>query len=195
MTEPTIWREPAIFTIGDSLRFQRRLPDYLPSDGWSIEYVLTPEYPEGSAATLTFATAPDATNTFHTVSIDNFAAGQNPGDYVLSGYLVNGTERRQLYYEELKLTPNLPAGQSTGNLKTFNERMVEKYQHKCERLAEIDIDETDVQRTRFVLQQRDKARLELGYWEARVQNDNKMRAIANTGRDPSLIPPMYAGGW
>ena len=194
-TEPIIWREPEIFAIGDQLLFQRKLPDYLPSNGWSIEYVLTPMEPDGAAAALTFTTVPDSSNSFHTVSIPNFASGLQQGTYVLSGYLVNGSERHQSYYGEIELTPNLPAGQSTSTLKTFNERMVEEYREKVMRLAKIDLTETDVQRTRFVIEQRKQAREELAVWEYRVMNDNKIKQIKNTGRDSSIVSPMYAGGW
>ena len=194
-TEPIIWREPEVFAIGDQLQFQRNFPDYTPLNGWSIEYALTPMSPDGAAAALTFTTAPDSTNQFHTVLIPNFASGLQQGTYVFSGYLINGTERHQIYYSELVLTPNLPAGQSTGTLKTFNEEMVEILREKLKHLERQIIQESDVQRTRFLIEDRDKAQSRLFMFEYRVQNDNKIRQIKNTGRDSSNVAPMYAGGW
>ena len=195
MTEPLIWREPSIFPIGDSLMFQRSLPDYLPSDGWSITYAVTPETDGGASPALTFNSTPDSTNKYHVVSIQNFGSGLKPGPYVFSGYLVNTNgERHQIYYGELVLTDNLPAG-STSSHKSFYEEMVEIQKEKVKHLERQILQESDVQRTRFVIEERDKALERLGFYEERVNYERKMRVIQNTGRNPDRIAPVYAGDW
>jgi len=191
--EPIIWREPESFTIGDTLLFQRYLPSWLPSDGWSIQYVVSSET-AGKPPALNFVTTPDSTNKIHTVAINNFAFGVEPGVYILSGFLVNGAERHQIYYSELSLRPNLPST-STIPLKSFEQEMVELMRNKVRELESQILQETDVQRTRFVVEERDKALKRLNFWEERMAHVVKSRIAKNTGFSQNLIQPLYAGGW
>ena len=174
---PIQWSEPRSFRIGDSLTFQRSLPSWLPSAGWSIQYTLTPESPaaiSGNAPSVSFTTVADATNNFHTVDIDDFGSGLVSGDYILTGTIVNGSERHQIYSAQLTLTDNLASGQNITPQTTHAQRMIPLLETKLEQLEAQSLQETDVNRTRFTLEQRkdDLERLkyyrELRAWELKT---------------------------
>jgi hypothetical protein len=202
MAEVIIWREPEVFASGDSLIFQRSLPGYLPSNGWSITGTLTqPGEDGGGAQVAQYTSTPDPTGKFHLVNVPNFAAGLNAGIYVLSEEVVCGAggvnpgEKHQIYIAELKLDPDLADGLATGELLTFEEQMIPIIQAKIKRLESFDLSQADAQRTNFYVEERNKAYDRLKWLLERVHWQKSAARQKNTGQDQMVIQTMNAGGW
>ena len=199
--QPVQTREPIFFAIGDTLVFQRSLPDYLPSNGWQIQYSLSQPTPNGAKLVFQFTTVPDATNQYHTVDILNFGAGLDAGDYVLSGQVVCSptgeapNQKQTIYYGELDLDPDLADGLAAANVQTFVQQMIPILEAKIKRLESYDLTETDIQRSRMVVEDKNKTYerywrlLEFRGWEKKVQ------ACTNTGQRQDQIIPVFGGGW
>ena len=146
------WREPEIFAAGDTLKFSKYLPGYLPSDGWSLLYVLTKPTPTAADLAVQFTSTTSTTDgDSHSVDVDNFASTQDAGDYILTGYAVkSGGERHQIYCAELTLDPDLAAGNASAPVQSWLQQMEAVLQAKLLRLEAIDLSESDVQRSKFV---------------------------------------------
>lgn len=203
---PIQWREPEIFASGDTLLFQRYLPAYMPGDGWHLHYVMSQPQPAGAQKIFEFDSATSTTDpTCHAVNVPNFGAGLDAGDYVLSAQVVNTAgnaplgiaagEKHTIYYAELTLDPDLAGGLSSTEIQTFAQRMIPVLEAKIARLESYDLTETDVQRTRFIVE--DKTKTYERYWrllEFRNYELKRERA-ANTGMDQNYVRPAFAGGW
>lgn len=188
MSEPIQWREPEIFAIGDTLKFQRNLPGYKPSDGWSISYSLIAQTDNAGQQVATFTSTPDSSNTYHTVYVFNFAAGQSKGDFILVGTVNCAStglypgEKHQIYYGQLKLQDDMADGQVSGPITTHAQRMVTLLEAKLERLEAYDITESDVQRTRFVMEERATVKKRLMEYKELRRNEQRIENVKN-GRD------------
>ncbi len=133
-------REPLIVAAGDSLEFQRTLRDYLPSAGWSLTYLLRAGNGEVQV-TVNSTASGDA----HLIDEDAFAAGIEPGDYVLAGFAVNGAERHQIYLSELTVTADLGSQAAAGSILSHTQRMIPLLEAQLERLAANELDVSNVQ--------------------------------------------------
>ncbi len=202
----TQWREPEAFASGDSLIFQKFLPAYLPGDGWNIHYVVTQNLPNGSKEVASFDSTQGVTDTTcHVINVPNFGAGLAAGEYVLSAQVVNTAgnaglniaagEKHTIYYAELELDPDLADNLATGPVATFVQSMIPILEAKLQRLEGYDLTETDVQRTRFIVE--DKNKTYERYWRLlEFRNyEKKQERAANTGQDQNYVRPVYAGGW
>lgn len=83
------WREPESFVSGDTLLFQRSLPDFLPADGWAIRLTVTQNLPNAAKKVADVLSAPDSTNNYHVFNVPNFLAGVAAGTYVLAEEIIN----------------------------------------------------------------------------------------------------------
>jgi acetolactate synthase regulatory subunit len=197
MAQSIQWREPARIATGDTLIFQRNIPDYLPSDGWAIHYVLTKAVFNAGQPALVFLSVPDSLNKFHTVNIPNFASTLEAGEYTLSGELLNsGTgEKRQIYIATLELDPNFDGGTAGVTVTTHAQRMIQLLEAKLERLETHDLSESDQQRSKFVVEERTKALERLKYYREFRAYELKREHAANTGDSQNQIVPVMAGNW
>ena len=201
MAEPIIWIEPRVFAAGDTLKFQRNLPSYTPGNGWGITYTLTQNTPAGAKVALNFVSQPDATNTYHVINVANFADALDPGTYTLSGEVIcsatgeSPNEKHLFYLAELELDPDLQGGLAQAPLQTFAEQMIPILQAKILRLESYDLTETDVQRTRFVIEDKSKTYERYKYFLELRLNEKRLDIARNTGHSRVNIPPAYAGGW
>jgi hypothetical protein len=204
--DSTQWREPEVFASGDSLIFSKYLPAYLPGDGWHVHYVVTQSQPNGAKEVASFDSTQSTTDpTVHTVNVANFGAGLDAGEYVLSGQVVNSAgnaplniaagEKHTIYYAELELDPDLADNLASVPIATFVQTMIPILESKIQRLESYDLTETDVQRTRFIVE--DKNKTYERYWRLlEFRNyEKKQERAANTGMDQNYVRPVYAGGW
>jgi len=205
-SEPIQWREPQDFASGDTLLFQRYLESYLPGDGWHIHYTVSQSLPNGAKAVFAFDSTQSTTDpTCHSVNVPNFGAGLTDGDYVLSAQVVNSAgnaslniaagERHTIYYGELTFDADLADNQATAPIATFVQSMIPILEAKLQRLESYDLTETDVQRTRFIVE--DKNKTYERYWRLlEFRNyELKRERNANTGVDQNYVRPIFAGGW
>lgn len=198
--EPIQWQEPQAFVAGDSLVFQKNLPRYLPSDGWSIQISITEALPLAGKLVVQANSAPDATNNFHVFNVPNFCAGLDAGTYVFSEELicaaggVSPGEKHQIYYSNnFKIGPDLADGLSTGPVITFNQQMIALYQTQLVALTQDILQETDVQRTRFLKVKAAEISELLDSCMEKRANEVNIERIRNGGPDTTNIIPVFAG--
>jgi hypothetical protein len=146
--------------------------------------------------------APPDNSDEHLIESDSFAAALDADEYILAGYANNatsaldgGAERHQIYRGEFNLTENLAGGAAAGDQTTHAERMVGLLQAKLERLEAHDLTESDVQRSRLVIEERNKTLDRLKYYLEFRNYELKRIAERNTGQNQSVIAPRWAGGW
>ena len=189
------WREPEQFRIGDSLIFQRYLPDYLPADGWSLHYTLSQPTPNGAQIALTFNSSTATDSISHGVSINNFAANLADGDYLLTGQAVNGAEKHTICYGELTLLADLPDGQAAAPVTTHAQRMITLLEQKLETLETQALQESDVQRSRFLIEDRNKTLERLNFYYEKRNYELKIQRANNTGQNQNILVPLHNGQW
>jgi len=82
--------EPFAFTAGDTVKWQKNLPDYPVSAGWVLSYAFV-----GSAGQFTVTGGNDGNN--HTITISSATSSTYAaGDYQYQSYVSNGSERYQI---------------------------------------------------------------------------------------------------
>lgn len=180
------WREPDTFAAGDTLKFQRYLPDYLPSAGWSLVYTL---HAVNGDIAATFNSSDDGD--YHAIEEDNFCAAADAGEYVLTGYAVKAAERYRIYYGELTVAADLGTGAATPPEQTFAQKALSKVEEQILALTSHALAETDVQRSRFTWAKREelmKVRRELR--EERAAELRQQNARNGRG-DSSVIRPKF----
>jgi len=195
-----------VFSSGDTLLFQRFLPDYLPADGWALHYVLSQSQPNGANKLAEFDSAPLASDpTCHSINIPNFAAALDAGDYVLSAQVINAAgnagagiaagEKHTVYYAELTLDPDLAAGTASAPIETFAQQMIPILQAKIKRLESYELGETDVSRSKYVIEERNKAYDRYRYWLEFRNYELKRERQRNTGQNQNTITMNVGAGW
>jgi hypothetical protein len=183
-------REPERFSAGDTLVFKKNLPTFLPSKGWSLQYILTDMAGLERCLVNSIPGSGD-TNNWHLVDVDNFVPTLPEGDYILAGYAVNGAERREIYQGNFHCIANFPAGTAQAPQTTHAQRMITLLESQLETLATKLMKETDVQRNRFVQIERDKVLSQLQYYKELRRNEiQKQRA--RSGLPPGNVSqPLF----
>ena len=186
MAAPIAWREPANFTAGDSLIFNKNLPNYLPSDGWAVALTLTRPTPTGARVITTVNSTPDSANDYHKFNVALFAAGQPSDTYILSEEVFNATtgEKHQVYYDNNFVVT--AAGESSVPVQTEAQQMLATLSSTLKDLYNRRNKETDVQRNRFILQDIEKMEASFKFWtykrqeEIQIENARNGRATGAT---------------
>jgi len=193
-----LWQEPIEFAAGDTLLFERHLVEFPASQGWSLHYILygSPNLPAG----VQFDSTADGDD--HLINVATFGAGIDTGEYILAGYARNATsapgggpEQHQIFRGEFNLLSNLPSGAAVADVRTFAEKMLCALEAKLLRLEAFDISESDVQRTRFMVEERTKAMERWKYWREFRNYERKVEMERNTGMSQTAIKPAYVGDW
>lgn len=183
--------EPVEFAAGDTLLFQRFYEKYQPGAGWALNYVLTNTKGIQVAQIAAQAATAQFPNGF-LVDVDDFAAALPAGFYILEGHVSNGAERHRVYLGGFQLKADLADGTAKGPLLTEAQQMMETLTCTLKTLYARLQTETQVERTRFVLQDIKKTREELAYWtERRVQEVERERA--RNGRPPGNVIRAFFG--
>lgn len=182
-------REPLIFAVGDTLSFERYLPDYLPTAGWSLLYEI-----RGGAAgddAVQFTSTVDG-NRFKIEVPTSITTPWVPGDYILVGYAVNAglVERHQFYYAEITLTPNLGDGGS-GAPTTHAQRMIPLIEAQLEQLAMHVMDATTVEKTELIRVKRDALEKQLAWNKTIRNNEIALENVANGRPSGSKIVTQF----
>ncbi len=198
---PIIWREPENFVPGDSLIFQRSLPAYLPSDGWQVQGTVSLPTANGAKIITQYISQPDATGKFHVVTVLNFLQGTANGDYILTEEIVcqaggvNPGEKHQIYYAKLEVGPDLADGLAVGPITTHAQRMLPLLEARLEELAQHNLAETELERSRMIIVQRDKLTDEYKWYLEKRYSELQVQRQANTGADQFNIHPVMAGNF
>jgi hypothetical protein len=185
-----LWQEPLLFSAGDSLIFNRSLPKYLPSAGWSLLYEIAGNAP---GAAPTFTSTPDPTNTFHQINVlPAVTALWLPGYFELSGFAVNVSgERHSIYYGEFVIQPNLGTGVNTANVQTHAQKMIPLLEKALESLAAHSIDDSNIQQTEIRRVKRMDLERQLAWNKELRRNEVALENVRN-GRPSGqkIVPQM-----
>lgn len=167
-------REPIEMAVGDTLAFTRELPNYLPSDGWSLLYEIRGQ---GQAQEFTSTTSGTAHEILVTAAV---TATWTAGTCVVSGFAENTDGRRQqIYAGALEILSNVPETAATMNVKTFAQTMVEDLQVVLESRASGALSESQLGETRFKFKTDEELQKAHAYWsEMRRSEIGKQRGKA-----------------
>lgn len=192
-------REPETFAAGDTLLFERYFPEYPAGQGWYLLGVLT-DLNGNEVAAGAYQSV--ASNDAHQVNVQAYCQGVVEGDYILAEYAVlaannpNGlpAERHQVYRAVLTLSSDLADGLASVPQITFSQQMINQLQQTLLTLAGRINQETEMERSRFVMQQMDKVRGELAYWKE-IRNNEVQVDRAKNGQPPGnvAIPLLFVG--
>jgi hypothetical protein len=186
MSVQTDRREPSVFAAGDTLAFQKYLRDYLPDDGWSLQYQLRDE--NGNIKATVESTQ---LGSAHLVEENGFADGLPSDSYVLAGYAINGAERQQIYSGELTLTANLGNQTKSAPLATHAQRMIKLIEASLERLAVHELDDTNVQQTEIRRTKRIDLEKQLAMNKEIRANELRLEAQRNGRGGSGQIMPIF----
>ncbi len=116
MTASIPTKEPTVVTAGDTWKWAKSLPDYLPADGWALSYVLVKD---GNQETLSSSNNGDGT---HLVNADAAStASIEAGEYRWQSYVTKSGERYTVGRGEITVKPNF-AAQDAGHDGRSNAR-------------------------------------------------------------------------
>ena len=187
-TSPINWRCPDEFAAGDTLIYQRSLPDYKPSDGFAIRLTVSSQAVAGHAV-VQVVSLPDSTNSFHTFTVPGFCAGADAGTYTLTEEVFNATtgEKHQIFFNSnFQIQQSLDSQASVGPQKTHAQQMLEILEDSLQDLGRQRFQETDVQRNKFVSQKQAEVLEQWKYWKAFRDNEIQMENVRN-GRPSGAV--------
>lgn len=176
MAAPKVWREPQEFAAGDTLLFERSLPDY-PAPTWSLLYEA-----RGGAQPISFTSVPDGLD--HSITVlPAVTATWLAGNYNLAGYAVNGStgERHQIYLASLTITENFQVALGNEPQLTFEAQMLANLETVLLAKSTGDLLESSIENSRFRYLSLEEVRKERDYYFM-VVNNQKAKQNAKMGR-------------
>lgn len=185
-------REPITFAQGDTLAFEKSLPDYLPSNGWSLLYEIRSGQ-QPTAPAIQFTSTPDATNSLHEITVlPAVTANWLPDDAVLVGYAVNVSgERHQVYYGQLTITPNLGTADNQVDVTTHAQRMIPLLEAQLEKLALHVMSETNIQQVQILREKRMELEKQLAWNKQLRANEVAIENAKNGRANGNNIKPNF----
>lgn len=185
------WREPQEFSAGDTLIFERSLPDFPASAGWSLDYEL-----RGQTQAISFQSVAD--NDAHKITVLPAVTVQwIPGSYVLTGYalLASTGERHRIYYGTLDVFENKIGLAGDAPEKTFAQQMVEQIELVLLAKAGNDLALSRLGETEFRYMTHEQLRMEHGYWKSvRLNEIAKLNAKQGRPTGNKIRPRMNVSG-
>ena len=100
--------EPTQVRAGETLQFKKNLPDYLPSDGWSITYNFKSSRPQQFSFTTTTSGQEHLADVAFDDTIDWL-----PDIYFGVGIVSDGTTKRQVWAGKLTVLPALTSDETS----------------------------------------------------------------------------------
>jgi hypothetical protein len=188
-----------VFAAGDSLYFQRFIPEFPAEQGYYLQYGLLKVTGEVVIAIGPTIQSTSIGNVF-VIRVDGFAAALPPGQYVLAGYcfsppnddVLGGQSREQIYRDNLTLTANLASAQPQNNLQSYNAKMVCQLRETMAVLNQSYVNETDINRVRVLREKRREIFDQLAIFEERLANEMNLDGIKNGQADRSVVRPVFA---
>ena len=159
---PTI--EPEEHQAGTTLRFDRCLPDF-PSDTWTLSYYLANE----SDAPIEITAAANGQD-HRVTSAYTETAAWNPGDYLMSGYVTDGTSKHLVYSRKLTIKPD-PSLNGTVGWKSTARRMVESLEAVELQQAGNSVVSYSINGRSYTRQPWVEFMGRLGYWKGQLQQE------------------------
>lgn len=116
LTVPTC--EPKAVTAGSSWQWDKTLPDYLPSDGWTLKYAL-----RGPSVLDLAADTSELGDYFEVRTLPAATAALAPGRYRLLAYVDNGTDQFDILAGTIVVNPDIRA-MAEGDGESENEQVL-----------------------------------------------------------------------
>lgn len=108
-------KEPDFVTAGDTVSWQRSLPDYPASAGWVLSYALRGP----SAIDIT-------ADTNQTINVSSgTSANWAPGSYFIQGVVTLNGERHTVYQDRITIKPNLAAAGANYDGRSHAKRVLD----------------------------------------------------------------------
>lgn len=127
MTAEIPTTEPSALTAGDTLKFTKSLPDYLPADSWVLTYALV------KTGVQIEITATDNGDSTHLVNVAaSSTLGYTAGDYQWQAYVTKGTERYSVGKGKLTIKPNFAAEDSGYDGRSHSQKMLDAIEARLE---------------------------------------------------------------
>ena len=185
-------REPLLFAVGDTLCFRRRVPGFLPADGWSAFYEIRGGAAGDANITLNATTVGDC----FSVDVPTATTQQwLPGDYTLAGFCVNAADnphvRHQFYVGELTLSPNLGDAGSDAPT-THAQRMIPLIEAQLEQLAMHVLDASNIEKTELIRVKREAPEKQLAWNKTLRANEIAIENVANGKPSGLKVVPVMA---
>jgi hypothetical protein len=187
--------EPLTFSIGDTLRFDRYFPQYLPSAGWQLQYQIRGQAgKQAGLQKVEFDSAADATNKVHQITVAAaVTATWAAGEYLLAGYAVNAglATRNEIYENTLILTPNFDSPQDNVDVRTHAQKMICAIEEGLLNLATSTLQATTVQQTEIIRVKRGELDKQLAFYREKRANEVALENVRN-GRPSgnNIVPQM-----
>ena len=204
-TEPTIWREPDVFTAGDTLIYQRSLPRFLPSDGWAIRLTITQNKGDAAVEVAQAVSVGDSTNKYHVFNVPNFCGNLTSGVYTFSEEVFNAAgnaginvaagERHALYSRpDFQIRDNLDSGANARDQRTTAQKNIELLEHRLAEIYKLKFSEHESDRNRFNLVDEEKVLKQLQYWKEVRIGEIRMERVKNGQEPGNVVRPRFMIG-
>lgn len=189
-------REPEIFAAGDTLWFEKYLPELDPANGWALTYTVTNE-----AGNMVVQVQSVPVGNRHKIYANAFLAAQQAGNYVLSGEAIMAPNanapqgyEHQIYYGPLKVSPDLEAGAANQDMRTRAQKKLAQAEKAYDAAQQDYFQLTEVQRNRFEKQKLEDLLNQIKYWQEVRFNEIQMER-ARSGRPTGLqAAPLFSIG-
>lgn len=110
---------PSSLAAGDTVTWRRSLPDYPPTDGWTLRYTLI-----GAGAAYSITAAADGADWLVSVAAA-VTSGWAAGRYTVQEWVAKGAERYSLAQTALCITPDLAAASIGADLRTHARKVLD----------------------------------------------------------------------
>lgn len=164
---PTI--EPSTVTAGDTVKWQRSLPDYPASAGWLLKYAL-----RGASAIDITADSNQLVNVPSSVT-SSWAAGS----YSVQGYVTLAGEQHTVYQGPLTIAPSLVAAGADYDGRSHAKRVLDAIEAVIEGRAARGDQEMTIDGTRLVKMSVEQLKTLRVYYRREYQAEQRKLAVAS----------------
>ena len=162
---PTV--EPTAIRAGTSLIFTRDYSDYDPAT-WTLTYYLVS--PTEAPITIT---ATEVDEEFKVSEAYTVTATWPAGEYLMTGFVTNGTEKHQVYQGRITIYDAITGAESL-EFKSRAEQIVAKLEEAILTSSGSQVISYSINGRSFTYQNKSEALTDLKYWRGVVATENNM---------------------
>lgn len=180
MDTPTI--EPTEITAGDTVRWQRSLPDYPASDGWVLSYALVNT--SNKIALTGTASGDDHLIAASATTSATWAAGQ----YDWQAVVTRSAERFTVGYGRITIKPNLAAAASGYDNRTQARKILEALRAAYETYvgSRGHVSEYEIAGRKMKFRSVPEILQQIEHWQREVAREEQAASLA-AGRRPGRV--------
>lgn len=164
--------EPKEFVAGDSVLWTKSLPDYRPSDGWTLAYRLTNAKLGLEIAAANISVVADASNAFWNVSITPANSDVAAGEWRLIGRVtLTATGEKHVIYDAVLEVLADAMTVAAASLQTDNEKILAAIDARLQGRATADQEQIHINGTTLVRTPIEKLAALRGVYAAKVWHE------------------------